>query len=613
MIGERVHSIATEAARKLSTADALFWSGILFLAAVALSAELRAAIGGLHLVSVAVFMLIALMIVPRQLWLLALPLAAGFDAAYAVATWLKERAVGMPITWIDISSSAENPAIVEHSMGYGGSPMLLAAVGAVVGLVMVAALGVRARGYVPGRRVASAALKAVALAAVAMPALSATGRDVHRNASALFPGIPLELYGTDGQRHLERLLGPLEYLAFTRAARRGDMASLDHSPSRPLPVAEVARSTALYLQGSRTGPLPNIVIMHAESTFDPNMIFRLQKPVPLPLWTAGPQTIALGALRVNAIGGGTQITQFEVFTGSDTRQYGYFGFYSPLMLAPWLKTSLPAYAARLGYRTIATYPVGPSWLGAGKAFPAYGFQKTYFADDQHLRGDWSESDAEVVRRILGLGALNGGQKPTLLFISTLKNHGPHPCEHFHSRSDLISPLQGNAPFAVDCALNEYLQRAYSTSQALQIVQARLKQLQEATGRPYVLLAYGDHQPWDFTDVYSIAGGVVDPHESRSFTRFRRGNNQNITVYHLISSVPDIRFRNLGPAIPATLLPTILSAYMARSNDELYLPVNFLALRECGDDHRRSDCRIGNDIDAWIRGQIFRPGEFTKGQ
>ena len=46
----------------------------------------------------------------------------------------------------------------------------------------------------------------------------------------------------------------------------------------------------------------------------------------------------------------------------------------------------------------------------------------------------------------------------------------------------------------------------STSDAFMEILARLRNIQAVTGRPYVLLAYGDHQPWDFTDgVYSVAG------------------------------------------------------------------------------------------------------------
>lgn len=582
----------------------LFWAGIGLLLVGCVSSTLRALLTEWHALSVAVFVLLGLIIVPSRYWPMALLLGAGFYGLLRGASGLKERAVGLPVTWLDIASGASDPLIIIRAIGYHGSvPALLL----VSFLLAAGSLALMAKsGILKPSRVAMAALEGAVLAALALPALWLTGRDVHAHARSLFPNIVLQLWEPHGQRLLARRVGPLEYIAFTYVAGQQDLVALTDLAVPEMPASQVKEAVSQYLQIQGLGALPNIVILHAESTFDPNQIFRLTEPVVLPLWTRGPQTVSLGPLRVNVIGGGTQVTQFELFTGTDTRQFGYFGFYSHLTLAPKLKNALPAELASRGYRTIASYPADPSWLGAGAAFAAYGFDKTYFAKDLRLSGDWSESDPDLVTRIIAEGVFERAHAPLFLYLSTLENHGPHPCAHFEVRSDFVTSFQGSAPFARDCALNEYIRRAASTSKAMRIVLNRLKRVEITTRRPYVLLVYGDHQPWSFTDgTYSVAGGLANAGDMQSFARFRQGDNQNITFYHLISSKTGVTIGHFNDAIPTTLLPALLSAYAARDESDLFQPINFLAFRKCGSDYRRSSCPIRDGVDRWSRAGVLK--------
>jgi hypothetical protein len=41
----------------------------------------------------------------------------------------------------------------------------------------------------------------------------------------------------------------------------------------------------------------------------------------------------------------------------------------------------------------------------------------------------------------------------------------------------------------------------------------------------------------------------------------------------------------------TLLPTLASAFVAASEDDLYIPLNFLTYSACGSDFRRSGCEL----------------------
>ncbi len=578
----------------------LFWVGILILIAAFASPQLRSLFLDHQILSALIFVLAGLVVVPSRWWPLAAVIALAAYAVARVATRLKEAAVLLPITYIDVASAIRNPDIPLRAVGYEGS---VAPVAVAAGLLLLFALvvGIRAFGRPPIIRAAMLIVESAALVAVSLATLERAGRDLNGSLQTRFPDVALELWEPLGQRQLAFRVGPLEYLAFTHAFGSEGWAAPDKRPEGPLPAAAIRRAAAKYI--SPAGRAPNIVVLHAESTFDPNVVFNLTRPAASPLWSPGPQTRSLGPLWVNVVGGGTHVTEFEILTGADARQFGYWGFYSHLTLAPRLQTAFPKYLASRGYRTFASYTASPEWLGAGKAFRAYGFQKVFFQDELKLRGDWSETDPYLVSRVIAKGALQPSRQPQLVYISTLENHGPHRCEHFRSRAEFVTTFKGNASFAQDCSLNEYIRRARSTAQAMAILRDRLSKLEAATGRPFVLLVYGDHQPWSFTDGnYSVAGGEMNSGNVASFSRFRRGNSQNLTFYQIQSSIRGVVPPRFPEAIPVSLLPTLLSGYVARDASDLYLPVNLLALESCGGP--AGACRLREDFEQWAVHHLF---------
>ncbi len=99
--------------------------------------------------------------------------------------------------------------------------------------------------------------------------------------------------------------------------------------------------------------------------------------------------------------------------------------------------------------------------------------------------------------------------PFFYFIGTSENHGPHPCQSFKSEQQFFTAFVVPVSFEEHCQLNEYLRRAISTSDAFELVLKQLKEIERQTGRPFVLLVYGDHQPWSFTEgIYSIPSGTA---------------------------------------------------------------------------------------------------------
>jgi Sulfatase len=308
------------------------------------------------------------------------------------------------------------------------------------------------------------------------------------------------------------------------------------------------------------------------------------------LWTKQSETRALSPLRVNVIGGGSWVTEFEVITGVDSRIFGYQGFYTHFYIAPKVKNSFVEYLARKGYKTAAFYPVEGSFYNAQKAFSSYGFKEFIDGRALALPADWgSLIDRDIIKAVIEHSAFKSSG-PFFYFIGTSENHGPHPCRSFASDQQFLTAFEAKVSFEKNCQLNEYLKRAVSTSDGFELVLKQLRQIERETGRPFVLLVYGDHQPWSFTDgVYSIAGGTAAEQGFKNFADVRNGADGYHTFFHLLASDHTVVRTLFKEPPPASLLPTLASAFVATSYDDLYLPINFLAFASCGSDIRASGC------------------------
>jgi hypothetical protein len=380
-------------------------------------------------------------------------------------------------------------------------------------------------------------------------------------------------------------------MAFSFAANDAADIALEHGLEPT--VKELRLAAAGFVNSAAHRPkalLPNIVFFHAESTFDPAVAFRLSARVELPLWSKQGETRALSPLRVNIIGGGSWVTEFEVLTGVDSRIFGYQGFYTHFDIAPKVKNSFVEYLARKGYKTAAFYPVEGSFYNTEKAFRAYGFREFIDGPALRLPADWgSLIDRDIIKAVIEHGAFKSSG-PFFYFVGTSQNHGPHHCRSFESEQQFLTTFAAKVSFAQNCELNEYLKRAASTSDAFELVLNQLRQIESLTGRPFVLMVYGDHQPWSFTKgIYSVAGGTVAEQGFKDFSGVRTSADGYQTFFHLLASDRTVVRSRFTKPPPASLLPTLASAFVATSYDDLYLPVNFLAFASCGSDLRAATC------------------------
>jgi phosphoglycerol transferase MdoB-like AlkP superfamily enzyme len=270
---------------------------------------------------------------------------------------------------------------------------------------------------------------------------------------------------------------------------------------------------------------------------------------------------------VNAVGGGTWITEFETITGIDSRLFGYSGHYTHSSLSPYVNETFVTYLKKHGYVTEAFYATRGNFYNAANAYKNYGFDAFF---EKVGLNSWVTKDEDLIDTVIELS--NTEQKPFFKYIVTIGNHYTTKCENFSSKEQFVTTFKDNNEFNnANCILNEYISGLKSTEQAFLKLVKYLEELEKSTGRPFVLLIYGDHQP-------TI---LFYPH--LKFRQFRTTENQLETFFHLVSSIPNV-VKCCGETAPhATLMPTLLSAYVASDIDDLYLNINLFSFKNCGSD------------------------------
>ena len=127
-------------------------------------------------------------------------------------------------------------------------------------------------------------------------------------------------------------------------------------------------------------------------------------------------------------------------------------------------------------------------------------------------------------------------------------------------------------------------RLKSTETALASLLDYLRGLGRQDGRPFLLLVFGDHQPYTFT-------GTETEWQQIDFDPYRTAVPKNVTFFHLFSSAPG-RLKCCLQEIPSTLVPTLISAYTASGPDDVYLGINLWLYDRCGTDAMASGTLSG---------------------
>jgi hypothetical protein len=238
-----------------------------------------------------------------------------------------------------------------------------------------------------------------------------------------------------------------------------------------------------------TAGCPDIVIVHLESVFDPVLLadYRATGGYLGQMEKKSSAASKSGLLRVHTWGGASWISEFAVLCGVDPTIFGLAGAQPHLNLSRYVKNCLPNYLKRLGYETHAVYTSYWNFVGVGAGFERYGIDD--FIDIRRIKGaptDWrlqrDKFFIDEARRILA----QPSRQPRFIFVSTNWNHSPH------GQGSHLETYPG--PFdigkASDGSTRDYVNRLNDTFTEM----AKLERDLTASGKPIVMLFYGDHHP-----------------------------------------------------------------------------------------------------------------------
>lgn len=538
---------------------------LLFLAAI-LPPDQALSLTSLQLTLVAVVALVSLCLPPASGLALCLTLF-GIAAILDFVNTQKIQLTQFPLTIFDLEIALANPrglfdaTAIPHVAGYG----LLAGLGLTTISTPLALLWERRHFSTPSKNMRT--LIAVVLA-VSTSSLLLT-RAIHIAKS----GDTTDLWSPEGVVRVANEMGIIPFLALTASTTDASLFFSAMDQPAPPPAGgspQYAADIAPELEAFREkGVQPNIVFMLLESTFDVERSFAVTPPLNTPMRASMPEAALSGPLRVNVIGGGTWVTEFEVLTGLDWRWFGLPGYYTHTAIAPYMRGGFASYLRKLGYSAMAYYPVSGDFYGARTAYAHYGFEEFRDVLDLGLPDDWSRPDDELVAAIVKDLDKTTGEKPFFTMLLTISNHSPHRCR---GDTPIDHVFAAGASDHQNCELNVFIQRMRSTERAVSQMERFLKHRQEQSGRPYILVLFGDHVPHTFSGTSTSTSNYE--------ALWRRPKTE--TFYQVRTSLADAGSHHEVPR-SATELASLVSHMIMNLDADTYLPGSLTLHGKCGAD------------------------------
>jgi hypothetical protein len=521
-------------------------------------------------------------------WLGRVAFALTAAAITGLVWWLNDIKIDltqMPLTWSDLSVFGLNPDASLREVKL--SPALHYMVLFSVPCLALAWAGMVIYGFVRGGELL---VRTVCVCAVFFSGGLLYKDFVSAADSARRQGL-VEVWSPMALKVLSERFGALGFLAYSR--------TLDGEPAGPYFTASNAAAPSgadvdaamktIVLPATGNSQLPNIAIVMAESTFDPNRSLKLSRPFRSMLFDRQPLTHALGPLFVTPIGGGTWMSEFEVLTGMDSRLFGFHGRYTHTMLAPLVKRTLVHAMREQGYVTTAYYASQANFFNIGKAMEYYGFERNYpgTALGLNTKG-WNITDPGLMDAALAIARKDERKGPVFNYFQLVENHSPHSCKKRDTSYQQEITLTGPATKAHNCQLDTYLDRVKSTEVAVRKLMDYFEGVERKTGRPYLLVVFGDHQPHSFTGTRTEYTGAAD------FQAMRKAVDPRVTFFHMLGTARKrVQWRD-GDMAPLYLLSTLIGAYVAAKPQQQFLPVNAKAAAECGPNLFGTSAALGVD-------------------
>jgi hypothetical protein len=250
------------------------------------------------------------------------------------------------------------------------------------------------------------------------------------------------------------------------------------------------------------------------------------------------------SLLVEAAGGPTWYTEYNVLTGLSARSYGRFAFFVTRIAADRVVRGLPQALRRCGYRTFTLYPAYGAFLSARRFQSSAGVER--FIDSREMRASAVEPDHFYYDRARDLIRRERANAPLFTFVYTVANHFPWTTAF---RADLTPHWR---PLGNDPEVDEYIRRQTMSAHDYAEFVERLKR--EFPDEPFLVVRFGDHQP-------SIAARIIDPalDEAAIARRVMMYDRRYFSTYYAIDAInfKPLDMSSARDALDAAYLPIVV--------------------------------------------------------
>ncbi|MDI9469737.1 MAG: LTA synthase family protein [Bacillota bacterium] len=251
---------------------------------------------------------------------------------------------------------------------------------------------------------------------------------------------------------------------------------------------------------------PDVIVIMNEAFSDPAVLaeFTTNRDY-MPFFRSLTENTIRGFAEVSIVGGNTATSEFEFLTGDSM----YWLPAGSIAFQQYINAEMPGIVSLmndLGYRTVGLHPYHAKGWDRQRVYGQLGFQEAVFLDGFRHRSKLRNyvTDAAVYDEIDIYRQTSTDAEPLFAFAVTMQNHGSYSAEFDNFKHD----LQGLTPRA-NRFFDTYLSLIERSDQALEQFIGRL----EKSGRPTILLFFGDHQPNEYVvEQLKPASGEWEPGE-----------------------------------------------------------------------------------------------------
>lgn len=231
---------------------------------------------------------------------------------------------------------------------------------------------------------------------------------------------------------------------------------------------------------------PDVIIVHLESVYDPQMEASYANMPPLSYFVGAGLERWSTLIRVHTWGGNSVVTEFELLCSVNHQLFGWGGLQPHINVAPFMQGCFGNDLKTLGYANSVLYSLNGTFSGVRAAFGRYGYDDFRDFTSLNLPKKWADLHDRIVYEKLFESMRAPRTSPRSYFVSTNWNHGPHGLKPMETKySGPYDPKAASSP-----ALADYVNRLNDSVSALNEIAEFISTL------PYtvVVIAYGDHHP-----------------------------------------------------------------------------------------------------------------------